>query len=75
VSPPRNVFPLACARPGERVCIVGAVGRLSDMGLAENAQAEVLSIGASGAVIVRVRASRLALGAGAAAGIMVRRAE
>lgn len=73
--PPRDVFPLAHARPGERVRIVGAGRRLSDLGLAENAHAEVLSSGASGAVIVRVRASRLALCAGAAAEILVQRAD
>ncbi len=71
---------LAEQRPGERVRAVGILGgqclarRLTNMGLFRGVTLEILSGGRRGPVIIRLGASRLALGRGMAAKILVEKA-
>ncbi len=69
-------FPLATARVGDRLRIVGlrgkgGTGRLLSMGLTPGTEFQVVSCAPSGSVVVALQDSRLGLGAGMAQKILV----
>ncbi len=71
---------LSRAEPGETVTVAalragwGLQRRLADLGLTPGASVRVISSGRPGQVVIEVRGSRLALGRGVAAKVMVRMA-
>ncbi|HIE47533.1 TPA: ferrous iron transport protein A [Candidatus Bipolaricaulota bacterium] len=74
-----EVVPLTALEPGElaRVFAVsggrGATRRLAELGLTPGAAVRVLSAARGGPVLVEIRGSRIALGRGMAAKVLVRR--
>ena len=75
------MMPLSMASSGEIVKLVsiragwGLQRRLSDLGLTPGVQLRVISSGRPGQVVIDVRGSRLALGHGVSAKIMVSKVE
>lgn len=75
------VVPLIALYPGEEAWVVGFRGgrglsqRLVELGFTPGERVRVLSAGWGGPVLVEIRGSRIALGRGIAAKIMVRRNE
>ena len=73
------MLPLVALEPGEtaRVYAVhgghGAARRLAELGLTPGQPVRILSTGRGGPVLVVVRGSRIALGRGMAAKVLVRR--
>lgn len=73
-----GVMPLAMARPGEEVFLVGINAgfglrkRLADMGLSPGVPLRIVHSQMPGPVIVELRGSRLALGRGMTQRIMVK---
>jgi len=74
-----QVLPLVALEPGEtaRVYAVrgghGAARRLAELGLTPGQPVRILSIGRGGPVLVEIRGTRIALGRGMAAKVLVRR--
>lgn len=74
---PHHVFPLTATCPGQRVRVYdvqggdGLRGRLCAMGLAPGTPVDVVAIG-QGPVILNVMGSRIMIGYGMAAKLMVR---
>ena len=70
-------MPLAMARPGELVTVIGVRAgwglqkRLADMGLTPGVQIRVISSGGPGPVLIDLRGARVALGRGVAQKVMV----
>ena len=70
-------MPLAMARPGETVAVVGTRAgwglqrRLADMGLTPGVQIRIINSQMPGPIIIDLRGSRLVLGHGMAQRIMV----
>jgi len=71
-------MPLAMARPGELVTVIGVRAgrglqrRLSDMGLTPGIQIRVMNSQMSGPVIIDLRGSRVAVGRGVAQKVLVK---
>lgn len=71
--------PLIALLPGEEAWVVGFRGgrglsqRLAELGLTPGEPVRVLSAGRGGPVLVEIRGSRIALGRGMAAKVLVRR--
>ena len=71
-------MPLAMARPGELVTVIGVRAgwglqrRLADMGLTHGVQIRVISCQMAGPVLIDLRGSRVALGRGIAQKIVVK---
>ncbi|MBW1973037.1 MAG: ferrous iron transport protein A [Deltaproteobacteria bacterium] len=71
------IFPLSMAPQGEKLKIVSLGGgrglraRLSSMGLAVGSEIEVIRKGRPGPFIIRIKETRIAIGMGLAAKIMV----
>ncbi len=70
-------MPLAMARPGEKLKVVGLRGgwgihkRLTDMGLTPGVHIRIINCQMPGPVIIELRGSRVALGRGIAQRVMV----
>lgn len=70
-------MPLAMARPGELVTVIGVRAgwglqrRLADMGLTPGVQIRVINSQMPGPVLIDLRGSRVALGRGVAQKVMV----
>ena len=70
-------MPLAMARPGELVTVIGVRAgwglqrRLADMGLTPGVQMRVINSQMPGPVLIDLRGSRVALGRGVAQKVMV----
>lgn len=73
-----QAMPLAIARPGETVTVIGVragrglLRRLADMGLTPGIQIRVINSQMPGPVLIDLRGSRVALGRGVAQKVMVR---
>jgi len=71
-------MPLAMARPGEVVTVIGVRAgwglqrRLADMGLTPGVQIRVINSQMPGPVLIELRGSRVALGRGIAQKIIVK---
>ena len=71
--------PLIALLPGQEAWVVGLRGgrslcqRLAELGLTPGQPVRILSAGRGGPVLVEVRGSRIALGRGMAAKVLVRR--
>ena len=71
-------MPLAMARPGELVTVIGVRAgwglqrRLADMGLTPGVQIRVINSQMPGPVLIELRGSRLVLGHGVAQKIIVK---
>lgn len=74
-------MPLAMARPGEVVTVIGVRAgrglqrRLADMGLTPGVQIRVINSQMPGPILIDLRGTRLALGRGIAQKIIVRKEE
>ena len=74
-----QVLPLVALRPGEMAWVYavrgghGAARRLAELGLTPGQPVRILSAGRGGPILVEVRGSRIALGRGMAAKVLVRR--
>ena len=74
-----QVLPLVALEPGETARVYaergghGAARRLAALGLTPGQPVRILSAGRGGPVLVEVRGSRIALGRGMAAKVLVRR--
>ncbi|MEA2066510.1 MAG: FeoA family protein [Thermotogota bacterium] len=72
-----HTMPLAMARPGETLKVVGLRGgwgihkRLTDMGLTSGVHIRVINSQMPGPVVIELRGSRVALGRGIAQRVMV----
>ena len=70
-------MPLAMARPGELVTVIGVRGgwglqrRLADMGLTPGVRIRVINSQMPGPVLIDLRGARVALGRGVAQRVMV----
>jgi len=73
-----QAMPLAMAREGEVVTVVGVRGgwglqrRLADMGLTPGVRIRLINSQAAGPVLIELRGSRVGLGRGVAQKVMVK---
>jgi len=73
-----GIMPLAMLRPGQKARVVyteeygrGLVQHLSDMGLSEGSEIEVITPGSPGPYLVAIKETRLMIGQGIANKVLV----